>query len=395
MKKYYRYITSIFTIIIIFSVSLLSSLKQDEEISILEGRKLQLIPWRSVFVTEKNNYRWFLKKILDGNYFKMWNDYFNDQIAFREEMVQEYTKIQKGLKKSYINGVYLGDNGYMFSIPNEEINEAIIEKKKEYFNSIKGEFQQSSIYLAAYPSKDMIYSKSLPIEHYQSQQTWLEKLLSQIDEEKVKVLNLYDFMKDKEDLFYKTDHHWNMNGTYLGYENLIKLISKEFPEVGQPKDKDFFTIETYDKVFVGSDGRKVGQLVKEQEDIQVYRSPEEEKFNVKINGEEAKFYYLEEINSHKYNNDYLVYINGDNAETIVENTKANNNLTIAIIGDSMDNPLIPLMAENFNKIYSFDLRRYKENITSKLHELNPDIILINGLASGFFSDVPLFKIVDY
>ena len=63
----------------------------------------------------------------------------------------------------------------------------------------------------------------------------------------------------------------------------------------------------------------------------------------------------------------------------MENTESNNGLTIVMIGDSMDNPLIPLVAENFNKIYSFDLRYYKDNLNEKLHEINPDIILINGL----------------
>lgn len=348
----------------------------------IEGRTLQQVPTKATFETEENKYdkNAFKENILDGGYFKRWDSYFSDQIIARGTMVNEYSNIQQLLKKTYINDVILGDNGYLFSISNNKVEETTINESANYYNSLKDELKNSSIYIATYPSKNDINSEYIPIKNYESEEEkWTESLLDRIDTNKVTAINLYDVMKGKEDLFYKTDHHWNMNGVYLGYETLIKSMAKEFPQVGEPKSKDSYNIETYNKVFVGSNGRRVGQLIKDQEDIQLYRYPDEDKFKVTINGEVAHLYYPELIDEYKYNNDYDAYIRGDNAETIIENTKSKNNLKIVMIGDSMDNPLVPLMAENFNKVYSFDLRYYKQDLNTRLHEINPDIILINSL----------------
>lgn len=382
MKKWYRYITSIFTLVVIIGFGVVSTIKKDNEISMLEGRTLQQVPTKEEFDKQDNNEDkyFFAKKILNGDYFKTWDNYFSDQIFGRGTMVNEYADVQKLLNKTYINEIIFGDNGYVFTVPNNAEDEKSIEYRVNYYSELKDEFKESSIYFATYPSKDVVYSKYVPIKDYKSiEEDAIQKLISRIDTSKVTPLNLYYEMQGKEDLFYKTDHHWNMNGVYLGYETLIKSMAKEFPQVGEPKSKDSYNIETYSKVFVGSNGRRVGQLIKDQEDIQLYRYPDEDKFKVTINGEAAHLYYPELIDEYKYNNDYDAYIRGDNAETIIENTRSKNDLKIVMIGDSMDNPLVPLMAENFNKVYSFDLRYYKQDLNSRLHEINPDIILVNSL----------------
>lgn len=69
-----------------------------------------------------------------------------------------------------------------------------------------------------------------------------------------------DFMnvvnKD-EKLFYKTDYHWNMNGTYKAHEYIINSLNSNFKEIGNSKLKDEFNTSKYEKYFVDTDGRKV------------------------------------------------------------------------------------------------------------------------------------------
>ncbi|MGL5245552.1 MAG: hypothetical protein ACRC7R_10300, partial [Sarcina sp.] len=85
-------------------------------------------------------------------------------------------------------------------------------------------------------------------------------------------------------------------------------------------------------------------------------------------------------------NNYSMYIDGDNPEVIVRNLKSNNNLKIVMIGDSMDNPLIPLMADYFHTIYSYDLRHYNKSIIEKINEIKPDIVMLIGLSEGFIDE---------
>lgn len=388
MKKYYRNSTSIAVLLIIFMFSTLSILKKDISNSVLEGRTLQTIPSKELYVTDESGYdkKEFVKSIMYGEYFKNWDRYFSDQIVLRETIVNQYTTIQKNNNKRYINGIYIGENDYLFSIPNYNYDYVDIEERINYFNSLQDEFINSKIYINVFPSKDMLYPELVPIKGYVSEEKkYLDKILQGLDSNKVKVLDFYNVAKGQPDLYYKTDHHWNMEGTYLGYKSIIELMSEEFSEIGLPKDKSYYNINTFEERFVGSDGRKIGQAIDKLEDLKLYRFDDEVNIKVSVDNKEGALYYTEYLSFDKYNNDYVAYLKGDNAETIIENTKSNNDIVIAIIGESMDNPLIPLMSVHFNKIYSYDLRHYKEDINKKLHDIDPDIILINGLAGGFLS----------
>ena len=53
-----------------------------------------------------------------------------------------------------------------------------------------------------------------------------------------------------------------------------------------------------------------------------------------------------------------------------------------MIGDSMDNPLVPFMGIHFNEVHSFDLRSYNEDIIKSIEDINPDIIMCIGLSTS-------------
>lgn len=396
MKRYYKYITSIIMLFIIFIFPIASTIKADQYVSNLEARLFQQLPKPSDYTDESGSVskEAFKDSLLNGEYFKAWDSYFNDQILLRATMVNTYTKIQEATNKRYINGIYIGADDYLFSISNNSVDYIDIQARIDYFNSLQDEFSDSKIYLAAYPSKDVLYSDKVPISGYKSlEKQYLDDILNGLNKDKVNVLDFYEIAKGKEDLYYKTDHHWNMNGTYLGYTSIIDMLRKDFPEIKEANTLDNYTIETYEGNFMGSDGRKIGQAVDELEDIQLYRFDNEDDFTIKVDGVDGHFYYTEYIYSDKTNNDYVAYLKGDNGEIEIINNNPTNDLSIAVIGESMDNPLIPLLADHFESLYSFDMRHYKNDINSRLHELNPDIILINGLPGGFLSkNSTLFKI---
>lgn len=105
-----------------------------------------------------------------------------------------------------------------------------------------------------------------------------------------------------------------MNGTWKAYEYIIDELSKEFIEIGKAKAKDFYNIETYEECFIGSDGRKAGQLVTKKDDIEIYRYKNIDDYKVWINGEEGKFFYESNLKRYMFSGGYRVYLNGDNAE---------------------------------------------------------------------------------
>lgn len=81
-----------------------------------------------------------------------------------------------------------------------------------------------------------------------------------------------------------------MNGTWETYEYIINEISKEFTEIGKAKTKDFYTIKTYNKCFIGSYRRKVKHIVDKMDDIEIYINKNIDGYKVWINGKEGNFF---------------------------------------------------------------------------------------------------------
>lgn len=383
----YKYITSIATIGIVLFISIMSIITPDRETSDLEGRTLQIFPSPSNIIDEGFNKNAYLYELLTGDMFKKFDNYFSDQIYNRDTIVSTYSDVQGSLDKKYINGAFLGDDNYIFS-PAQlgQLQENAYIESANHFNNFAYKFDESKIYMVNLPRKEMVYEDNMPIDEYKSAiNIGIDKLIDNIDKHKIDVLDFRNIINQDDNLFYKTDHHWNMNGTYKCYEYIINNLNNDFKEVENSKSKDEYEIITYENYFVGTDGRKVGQLVEKAEDIDVYYSEDFKYYNVY--NEDGKFNLLHDkyLDKEKLNNDYMVYLGGDNPEIKIENTKSNNDLKIVMIGDSMDNPLVPLMASHFNELYSYDLRHFNEDIIKTIEDINPDIIMLIGLSDLFLS----------
>lgn len=423
----YRYCTSISAIVVIVFLGIMSIISKDKENSLLEGRPLESAPIpgvvKNIFMKEEKNQneekinkpkenieltsnnndiasesglKIYLKQILDGEYFQRWDKYLSDHIYMRETMVKLYMDMQKKINKKYLNGVFIGDEGYIFSEYNYMFDNNYINERVKYFNEFASEFDDVKFYLTYVPNKSMVDSDKFPIDGYQSpQHYYINKFLDGINEKHIKTLDLRYVFRNESNLYYKTDHHWTMNGAYLGYKNIINLINKEFKSVGKPKDIENFDIETYKGYFMGSDGRKVGYIVDELDDISIYKSKDNLNYKSYYNGEGYDLIHEYNIDSEIFNSDYEVYLGGDKSEIIIENYDNKNDLDIMVIGDSMDNPIIPLMVPHFKTIYSIDLRYHTSvNMSKMIEKTKPDIVLFIGQTSGFIdssSEVFMFN----
>ena len=368
----YKYMSSIVVCSSFLFISLGSIITPDQEVSELEGRTLETIPLQ----IESED----LKGVLDGAYFSKWDTYFSDHILGRNYFVSTYNQVQKLLNKRRINDVYLGEDDYLFSLSEYKVKtQEELQTRAQFFNDLASTYQDSQLYVVNLPNKYIVNEDKIPIEGYHSQiKGEFARLANEFDEE-VMVLDLEKTLLNTNEYFYKTDHHWNMNGVYEGYSQMIRQLQSKFPQIPSVIDKSEFNIETYPHCFVGSDGRKVGQLVNFQEDIEVWNHPDYENISVKINDKDSSFYHYNRLSEDFFNNDYTVYMGGDNALEVITNPNVDNDLSLVLIGDSMSNPLIPLLSLHFKTIYSYDMRHYKGDIMADLNDINPDIITLIGL----------------
>ena len=368
----YKYMSSIVVCSSVLFISLGSIITPDQEVSELEGRTLETIPLQ----IESED----VKGVLDGAYFSKWDTYFSDHILGRNYFVSTYNQVQKLLNKRRINDVYLGEDDYLFSLSEYKVKtQEELQTRAQFFNDLASTYQDSQLYVVNLPNKYIVNEDKIPIEGYHSQiKGEFARLANEFDEE-VMVLDLEKTLLNTNEYFYKTDHHWNMNGVYEGYSQMIRQLQSKFPQIPSVIDKSEFNIEIYPHCFVGSDGRKVGQLVNFQEDIEVWNHPDYENISVKINDKDSSFYHYNRLSEDFFNNDYTVYMGGDNALEVITNPNVDNDLSLVLIGDSMSNPLIPLLSLHFKTIYSYDMRHYKGDILADLNDINPDIITLIGL----------------
>lgn len=368
----YKYMSSIVVCSAVLLISLGSIIIPDKEVSELEGRTLETIP---LDINQES-----IEGMLSGDYFSKWDTYFSDHILGRNYFVNTYNKIQKLLNKKRINDVYLGADDYLFSLSEYKVKtEEELEKRAQFFNNLASTYNDSQLYVVNLPNKYIVYEDKIPIRGYRSQIKGEFAKLAKEFNENIMVLDLEKTLLNTNQYFYKTDHHWNMKGVYEGYSQMIRQLQTKFPEIPSIVDEDEFNVEKYPDCFVGSDGRKIGQLLNFKEEIEVWNHPSYEDINVKINDKDSSFYHYNRLNEDFFNNDYTIYMGGDNGIEVINNSNINNDLSLVLIGDSMSNPLIPLLSLHFKTIYSYDMRHYQGNILEDLNYLNPDIITLIGL----------------
>lgn len=396
----YKYLTSIFTIVFLLFVQGMSIMEPDNQISNLEGRTLQVMPTIENLKISDSKYRirMHIKGILDGTLFSKWDDYFSDNIYARDIAVNSYVSMQNIFGKKYINDTYIGDDGYIMSIGKlEQKTQQQLEEASKHFNNIANNINDSEMYMVNLPRKYMLYEDKMPINNYVSpENSYMDVILENLNKDKINVVDARIIMNKNDDLYFKTDHHWNMSGTYNFYNYIINEMNKKFPEIGLPNSKDKFQVETYKNVFVGTDGRKVGKLINYADDIEIYKQKEFKNYKVLSRKGEIELIKQEILTDNNPNNDYSAYLGGDNPEVLIDNHQSNNNLKIVMIGDSMDNALIPLMAPHFNELYSFDQREYtgfKGNLDLIVKKIKPDIIMFIGMSNNIIegSNSSVFK----
>ena len=168
----------------------------------------------------------------------------------------------------------------------------------------------------------------------------------------------YENMDEYKNYFFKTDHHWSINGAYQGYKDVINMMSAKTPEIGAPRGGEPFKVEGVK--FRGSIARisSFEKLTDEMWDVKVDLPPYN--FTIAGNPEYADYskkeeYLAGQIENATFNNSYAEYFHTDtgNAEyDFGENTGRN----LLVFVDYFSNCIDPYIASHYDRTYIVDLR---------------------------------------
>ena len=209
----------------------------DAEMSEQENRILTKAP--SLYVAGQIN------KIY-GKDFEKW---FNDRFWGRDFFIGLYSKVILSFNNKMNNKkVFQGKDGWLFykeggSI--ENFQNAILFRDEELKNIATQlrniyewcEKRNKKFYFIIAPDKNKIYGEYFPEmkkkrPDSQSRARQLVQYLEKYTD--VKTLFLYDVLlnnKDKGLLYYRNDTHWNELGAYWGYQEIMNMVGRDFPDV--------------------------------------------------------------------------------------------------------------------------------------------------------------------
>lgn len=336
--------------ILIISMMGILTLINNNTLSKKEGRTLTTFP----DIT--------LENITKDSFYTQYTDAFADQLAFREDLIKWYYLFNL---QRYVGDVIKGEDNQLFLSPliieNEEsyINKLTNVAKKQ-ISDVAKEVQAagSNFIFISIPRKDVLMEEYLPDTYIKGTEEYLKyiNIVKENVSSEVELIDAYEVLKGNvKNPYYTTDHHMNIRGAYVIFEQIIQRVNKDGYTIKLGSLEDEFEIKS--QIINGSYNRKIGQSVNagEEELILTYKNSALE-YTRKDSGKVVNTPIFGEGNTYAD-----AYMGADYAETVIT-TNNEGAPNILFVGSSYTNILEALATCKFKTMVSID---YRDNNTGK------------------------------
>lgn len=328
--------------------------------------------------------------VLSGDFQEGFESYLNDQIAFRDAWITLKTAVQKGMGDTEIGGAYVGKDGYDFEkITPEDFDEALFEKNlnaiKSYFQFCKEQgMEEENLSFLLVPTSGLVLEEKLPAHARMfAQQECMDRVKQ--------VLSDYNYIdvrqellenSQKQQLYYRTDHHWTTDGAFFAFQKWCRETGHEIPEVS-----DYDRTQVTD-AFRGSLYSKILDADSAYDSIYSY-TRKNDKSEYKITKDKEKtdsFYDAEQLDK---KDKYAYFFGGNYGQVHIQNQSGGKG-NLLLIKDSFANSFAPFLAEYYENIYMVDLRYFKGSMKAYLEENQISDVLVLYNISNFITDRNIF-----
>lgn len=259
--------------------------------------------------------------IINGRFTADVSDFFSDHFPFRDFFVELHSNAELMLQGE-ANGVIRGQNGILAIRPEffvkhlKNLTEATnaINKFTEDFENMG---LDSVTAIAPFPTE--VQESSMP-------KLWSNNHLPDVTKNIKNAISLEGAFEGKENVWFKTDHHWTACGAYLAYAKLGEVLGYT------PYEPHDFSVETVSESFYGTVYSKSGLYSTLPDTIELWR----------YNGDE-KFYNMSYLDK---KDKYAVFGGGNHGHLTYDLGAEKPRLLI--IKDSYANAVIPFFARHFS-----------------------------------------------
>lgn len=386
-----------------------------EQSSLIEGRELARFP--SVDALDLQVFRSAAKRVLHGKPFEALELVTNqlDQRNF-EQQVEEATSDQFPFRMSWIQRAKALERGmirlaYLFlddpAIPADAASGLIVLRDGSMIDAKPAAFNANTIsnldnriknyreLMAEYPELNFyvyfierLYSSPFhPLNPYFPEAD-RGQTFKYFEVHKPEGLEIGKFslnnLEDRLKYFYRTDHHWNIQGAWNAYEDIYEMIAPHYPGISPMlKLKGFQGFQGLR--FLGSWARATYFPIQpDQFEIADVDLPPLRIYNrhgADIIDDASARYLAGNYDTTPYTNHYAVF--GGYRDQFKFINKESPDRNLLVIGSSFSPPNIRFIASHYRNTYFVDLREYKDFSLKefmKTHPINDVLVIGDNIA---------------
>ncbi len=324
-----------------------------------------------------------ISAVKSGDFMSRVENYFSDQFPFRDRIVSFKSAAERSLGKTEQNNVYIGKDGWLFE--NQSKYDA---KKVKLTTDALSEFSENckiknQVFMLVPDSTFFMKDKLPRFLQFESQAEQIAQIHKALPEnmKKIDSVKMFDSVKDKSTLYYKTDHHWTSRAAKTAFDFTA-------PQLGIDASKTEFEFHRLTDNFYGTLASSSG----------IYDSPDAIEVCIPKNSggtyvvnnadEKSKAPSLFALSKLDLTNKYEVFLGGNFSRITISTTNLNHK-NLLILKDSYANCFIPMLTPFYQNIVIIDARYFTDNINDILLDYKFTDLLVLYNVNTFLEDASL------
>ena len=368
-KIYFR-ITCIFLLFMVLAI-VLNIFMPDKEYSESENRMLAQAPEFS------------LTNLASGKFMTDMEDYVTDQFVFRDQWINLKVLEDMALGKKESNGVYIGKQGYLMQVPENNIDDDSVNDNLNAIREFAQRHEDVNTVMSLVPNAAYILEQLTPANAPVRDQSQDIALAEETVGDVLTFVDLTETMSSHRDeaIYYKTDHHWTSLGARYAFDTIYSALG-----ISEPAQD--YTVYPVSHTFSGTLASKSG-YDRSRDTIDIY-VPQDVSTEYVVNyveeGEKTASMY--ESRALEQKDQYEVFFGGNHSRIDIT-TPVEENKNLLIFKDSYANCFIPFFQPYFRSIIVIDPRYYYDDVDRLVTDNSITDILFLYNVDTFMTDTSL------
>ena len=317
--------------------------------------------------------------------------YTSDNLLHKNDFINLNGLFARLTGRQHLNDIYRTKNGMLTRI-NDPLDMNPLAQNIIHFTQVLNAYDIPFLYVQA-PCKEDFEDSILPdgITSYGNENS--DALLSLLSEANVMTIDLRPYLSATVELidryYFRTDHHWNTEGAFLGFQMITRQIDEiiSAPLDLTCTDRSLWESHTLEDWFLGSRGKRVGIYFGGVDDYSWLIPTFHTEISTFIESENLVYsgtfsdanLHPNKIAERDYfgSNPYAHYVNSDYPLIRHKSSSAPNSQKILIIKDSYTMPLQAFLSTIFQEVVVIDPRYYPhKDITKTVLSEQPDLVFM-------------------